>query len=72
MAVLETSRSVSVADLKTAFEDCKEEHHIFGVPIKYYTNVRDAITDIVTMRKSGDIVFGAGSLYLAGQIKAIM
>ncbi len=72
VAVLETSRSVSVADLKTAFEDCKEEHHIFGVPIKYYTNVRDAITDIVTMRKSGDIVFGAGSLYLAGQIKAIM
>lgn len=72
VAVLETSRSVSVADLKTAFEDCKEENHIFGVPIKYYTNVRDAITDIVTVRKSGDIVFGAGSLYLAGQIKAIM
>ncbi len=72
VAVLETARSVSVADLKTAFEECKEENGIYGVPIKYYTNVRDAITDIITVRKSGDLVFAAGSLYLAGQIKQIV
>ncbi len=69
-AVMETSRSVSVSDLKTAFEDAKEELGIIGLPIKYYTNVADAVTDIITMRKSGDLVFAAGSLYLAGQIKS--
>ncbi len=72
VAVLETSRSVSVSDLKTAFEDSKEELGIIGLPMKYYSNVRDAVTDIITMRKSGDYVFAAGSLYLAGQIKALI
>ncbi|RKM58004.1 bifunctional folylpolyglutamate synthase/dihydrofolate synthase [Butyrivibrio sp. X503] len=72
VAVLETNRSVSVSDLKSAFEECKEEHGIIGLPIKYYSNVRDAITDIITVRKSGDTVFAAGSLYLAGQIKAML
>ncbi|WP_081860894.1 bifunctional folylpolyglutamate synthase/dihydrofolate synthase [Butyrivibrio sp. AE2032] len=72
VAVLETSRSVSVSDLKTAFEDSKEELGIIGLPMKYYSNVRDAVTDIITMRKSGDYVFSAGSLYLAGQIKALI
>ena len=72
VAVLETNRSVSVSDLKSAFEECKEEHGIIGLPIKYYSNVRDAITDIITVRKSGDTVFAAGSLYLAGQIKSMM
>ena len=71
-AVMETSRSVMVSDLKTAFEDGKEELGIIGLPIKYYSNVRDAVTDIITMRKSGDMVFAAGSLYLAGQIKSFM
>ena len=69
-AVMETYRSVSVSELKTAFEDAREELGIIGLPIKYYSNVRDAVTDIITMRKSGDIVFAAGSLYLAGQIKS--
>ena len=72
VAVLETERSVSVSDLKTAFEDSKDELGIIGVPIKYYSNVRDAMTDIITMRKSGDFVFAAGSLYLAGQIKTLI
>ena len=72
VAVLETSRSVSVSDLKGAFEDAKDELGIIGVPVKYYSNVRDAITDIITSRKSGDMVFAAGSLYLAGQIKAMV
>lgn len=72
VAVLETSRSVSVSDLKIAFEDSKEELGIIGVPIKYFSNVGDAITAIITMRKSGDMVFAAGSLYLAGQIKALL
>ncbi len=72
VSVLETSRSVSVSDLKAAFEDAKEELGIIGVPVKYYSNVRDAITDIITVRKSGDMVFVAGSLYLAGQIKEML
>lgn len=72
VSVLETSRSVSVSDLKAAFEDAKEELGIIGVPVKYYSNVRDAITDIITVRKSGDMVFAAGSLYLAGQIKEML
>ncbi len=72
VSVLETDRSVSVSDLKTAFEDGKDEQGIIGVPIKYYSNVRDAVTDIITMRKSGDYVFAAGSLYLAGQIKSLI
>ena len=72
VAVLETSRSVSVSDLKSAFEDAKDELQIMGLPIKYYSNVRDAITDIITIRKSGDTVFAAGSLYLVGQIKSFM
>lgn len=72
VSVLETSRSVSVSDLKTAFEESKDELGIIGLPIKYYSNVRDALTDIITMRKSGDKVFAAGSLYLVGQIKAMI
>ncbi len=72
VAVLETSRSVMVSDLKGAFEDAKEELGIIGVPVKYYSNVRDAITDIICSRKSGDLVFAAGSLYLAGQIKGMI
>ena len=61
-----------MSDLKSAFEDAKDELQIMGLPIKYYSNVRDAITDIITIRKSGDTVFAAGSLYLAGQIKSFM
>ncbi len=72
VAVMETARSVSVSDLKSAFEDGKEELGIFGLPIKYYSNVRDAVTDIITMRKSKDIIFSAGSLYLAGEIKGML
>ena len=72
VAVLETSRSLSVSDLKGAFEDAKDELGVIGVPVKYYSNVRDAITDIITNRKSGDMVFAAGSLYLAGQIKGML
>ncbi|MBP3195712.1 MAG: bifunctional folylpolyglutamate synthase/dihydrofolate synthase [Butyrivibrio sp.] len=72
VAVLETARSVSMAELKGAFEDAKDELGIIGLPIKYYSNVRDAVTDIITMRKSGDVVFAAGSLYLVGQIKSII
>ena len=72
VAVLETSRSLSVSALKGAFEDAKDELGIIGVPVKYYSNVRDAITDIITNRKSGDMVFVAGSLYLAGQIKGML
>lgn len=72
VAVLETARSVSVSDLKSAFEDGKEELGIIGLPIKYYSNVRDAVTDIITMRKSKDMIFSAGSLYLAGEIKEMM
>ena len=70
VTILESKRSVSMADLKIAFEDSKDELGIIGLPIKYYSNVRDAITDVITMRKSGDCVFAAGSLYLVGQIKS--
>ncbi|MBQ7657806.1 MAG: bifunctional folylpolyglutamate synthase/dihydrofolate synthase [Butyrivibrio sp.] len=72
VATLETSRTVSTSDLKIAFEDCKDELGIIGLPIKYYSNVRDAVTDVIAMRKSGDYVFAAGSLYLAGQIKSVI
>jgi dihydrofolate synthase/folylpolyglutamate synthase len=72
VAVLSTERTVSVGDLKTAFEDAAEKRGIIGLPIKYYSNVRDAVTDIITIRKSRDTVFAAGSLYLAGQIKGII
>ena len=71
-AVMDSSRSVSVSDMKTAFEDAKDELGIIGLPIKYYSDVRDAVTDIITMRKSGDIVFAAGSLYLIGEIKSFV
>jgi dihydrofolate synthase/folylpolyglutamate synthase len=72
VTVLDTDRSVSTSDLKIAFEDSKDELGIIGLPIKYYSNVRDAVTDVITMRKSGDCVFAAGSLYLAGQIKSVI
>ena len=72
VTILESDRSVSMSDLKIAFEDCKDELGIIGLPIKYYSNVRDAVTDVIAMRKSGDYVFAAGSLYLAGQIKSVI
>ena len=71
-AVLDTARSVSISELKAAFEDGKDNLGIIGLPIKYYSNVRDAMTDVVIMRKSGDYVFVAGSLYLVGQIKSVI
>ena len=71
-AVMDSYRSVSVSDMKMAFEDAKDELGIIGLPIKYYSDVRDAVTDIITMRKSGDIVFAAGSLYLVGEIKSFV
>ena len=70
VTILDSERSVSMSDLKIAFEDSKDELGIIGLPIKYYSNVRDCITDVITMRKSGDCVFAAGSLYLVGQIKS--
>lgn len=72
VSALATERSVSVSDLKIAFEDSKDELGIIGLPIKYYSNVRDAVTDIITMRKSKDLVFAGGSLYLAGEIKSLV
>ena len=72
VAVLETARSVSISELKSAFQDKKEELGIIGLPVKYYSNVRDAITDIIATRKSKDMIFIAGSLYLAGEIKSMM
>ena len=72
VTVLETHRSVSKSDLKVVFEDSREELGIVGVPIKYYSNVRDAVTDIITSRKSGDCIFAAGSLYLVGEIKKVI
>ncbi len=72
VTVLETARTVSISDLKIAIEDSKDELGIFGLPIRYYSNVRDAVTDIITRRKSGDCVFAAGSLYLVGQIKSVI
>jgi len=72
VTALATDRSVSVSDLKIAFEDSKDELGIIGLPIKYYSNVRDAVTDIITMRKSKDLIFAGGSLYLAGEIKSLV
>ena len=72
VAVLETRRSVSISDLKSVFEDARDELGIIGLTVKYYSNVRDAMTDIITIRKSGDLVFAAGSLYLVGQIKSVI
>jgi dihydrofolate synthase/folylpolyglutamate synthase len=72
VSVLDTARSVSISELKTAFEDGKDNLGIIGLPIKYYSNVRDAMTDIISIRKSGDYVFAAGSLYLVGQIKSVI
>jgi dihydrofolate synthase/folylpolyglutamate synthase len=72
VSVLDTARSVSISELKAAFEDGKDNLGIIGLPIKYYSNVRDAMTDVVIMRKSGDYVFAAGSLYLVGQIKSVI
>ncbi len=72
VAVLDTRRSVSISDLKSVFEDARDELGIIGLTVKYYSNVRDAMTDIITIRKSGDLVFAAGSLYLVGQIKSVI
>ncbi len=72
VAVLETERSVSISDLKSVFEDARDELGIIGLPVRYYSNVQDAMTDIITIRKSGDSVFACGSLYLVGQIKAVI
>lgn len=72
VSALETKRSVSISELKAAFEDAGEKLGIISPPIRYYSNVRDAVTDIITVRKVGDTVFAAGSLYLVGQIKQVL
>lgn len=74
VAVLDTNRSVSEADLKSAFDENKEKlgDRCNNYVLSVYTNVRDAVTAIITERKSGDVVFAAGSLYLVGQIKEIL
>ena len=70
VSVLDTGRSVSESQLKSAIQsetdNLGEETNI---RFSYYTSVRDALMDIITDRKSEDVVFVAGSLYLVGQVR---
>ncbi|MCR5100013.1 MAG: bifunctional folylpolyglutamate synthase/dihydrofolate synthase [Butyrivibrio sp.] len=74
LTVLDTKRTVSEADLKAAFEENRQKlgDRCNEYRLSVYTNVRDAVTGIITERKSGDVIFAAGSLYLVGQIKEML
>ncbi|MBE5843801.1 MAG: bifunctional folylpolyglutamate synthase/dihydrofolate synthase [Butyrivibrio sp.] len=70
ISVLETSRTVSEAQLKAAIESetARLEREV-NTKFVYYGSVRDALMDILTERGVGDVVFAAGSLYLVGQVR---
>lgn len=70
ISVLETSRTVSEAQLKAAIESetARLERDI-NTRFFYYGSVRDALMEILTERGVGDVVFAAGSLYLVGQVR---
>ncbi|WP_197023966.1 bifunctional folylpolyglutamate synthase/dihydrofolate synthase [Butyrivibrio sp. NC2002] len=70
VSVLDTGRTVSESQLRGAIRS--ETEHMTKKPdiqFSYYGSVRDALMDIITERKAGDVVFAAGSLYLVGQVR---
>ena len=61
VSCLETGRSLDKKSLKDAFS-------IVG-NVTFYDSVNEALDYIYSVRKDNDLIFAAGSLYLAGQLR---
>ncbi len=69
---LATDRSVSMDDLKQTIKSLQSDDDIVLPQIRYYTNVRDALINMIAERKAGDMIYVAGSLYLVGEVRSII
>lgn len=61
VACLRTGRSLDMESLKDAFSSFDN--------VSFYDSVDDAVAYIYSIRQNNDLIFAAGSLYLAGQLK---
>ena len=61
VACLRTGRSLDMESLKDAFTSFDN--------VSFYDSVDDAVAYIDSIRQNNDLIFAAGSLYLAGQLK---
>ncbi|MCR4755266.1 MAG: bifunctional folylpolyglutamate synthase/dihydrofolate synthase [Lachnospiraceae bacterium] len=69
---LATERSVSLDDIKETITKCQSENDMKMPLIRYYTNVRDALINMIAERKAGDLIYVTGSLYLVGEVRSIV
>lgn len=65
-AVLDTQRAVSKQELLRALHNCGQES------VKCYNSVREALTALRAVRREDERIYAVGSLYLVGEIKAIV
>ncbi len=66
ITILETDRSASIDELKTAWEQYTGGKHSF------YQDAREAYEHLRTLKGSEDVIYIAGSMYLIGQMKSLM
>lgn len=69
---LATDRSVSMDDIKEVIRNFQNEGDVKLPQIRYYTNVRDALINMIAERKAGDVIYVTGSLYLVGEVRSIV
>ena len=66
VAPLEDARGLSLEHLKENFSFCHEDK------VEYFVNVEEGFCRALSEKRAEDLVFVAGSLYLVGQIKALL
>lgn len=68
LATMESYRALSMEELyKTAKETMAQE-----TTIRCFESTGDAVRELFTRKADGDLAFIAGSLYLAGEVKAVI
>lgn len=66
VTVMESDRSASIDELKMIWEKYKETAYSF------YSDAGEALLALLADKGRDDIIYVAGSLYLAGQIKSLI
>ena len=68
LAAMESYRALSMEELyKTAKETMAPE-----TEIRCFESTGDAVRELFNQKADGDLAFIAGSLYLAGEVKAVI
>jgi len=72
VANLASDRSVSMDDIKGVIRDIQNDETVTLPQVRYFTNVRDALINMIADRKAKDVIYVAGSLYLVGEVRSII